>query len=307
MFKLFKTDDDESDDAGLTSLDLRNVPPAPPRAALPSATQGSPKAAVQPSVNPPCVQMLMNLEAAYSHFSGAHRRLQEIVTADLKPEILFYLVFPQQGHCFSITTADGTKTILPVFTSRAMADSYIAARKIGAVAAACRIENLASQAEHWIAVGTNSYTLNMCCRCISLQVFPISDFQSEEVFLNTWRLDLANRRQFAEVYGRNASNAFASNPKQARNWLEGIRDHIDPANPYLHWMIALLAGISGDMEAKADSLKRAEAFGPTFAEKLRRTSTNLTEPGAQIASMSEAMLGLGISLGYLAPNKLRND
>ena len=135
-------------------------------------------------------------------------------------------------------------------------------------------------------------------------MYPIAELQSEDAFLSTWRIDLANRRQFAESYGRNAAAVIGSNAKQARVWLEGIRDHIDGGNPYLHWVIAILAGMTGDMEANAASIKRLDAFGPPFTGKLQGTSFDPTVKGSQFSTMAEAMLGLGVSLGYVDPSKM---
>ncbi len=238
------------------------------------------------------------------YFGGAFLKIQELQKTEAKPELLFYLVYPQQGHTFSVTTSDGAKTILPLFTAKPMADAYIAARKIGAVAAVCRLENLPALGEKCTATGMNFYAFNICCRCSIFILRPIAELQSQELFLNSWRNDFGHRRQFAETFGRNAYNAIASNPKGARTWFEGMRDHIDGANPYLHWMIALLAGMAGDMAANAESIRRLEQFGPPFIGKLQGTSFDLRQPGSQMSTMPEAMLGLAASLGILDPAKI---
>ncbi|RXH57577.1 hypothetical protein [Granulicella sibirica] len=287
-------------DKKLTSLDLGNPPPRK----TPPAPAPDPKADAKPVAVQVCVAQTHTPEGAFVHFLGAHRKFEEMVRIGLKPEVLFYVVFPQQGLTHSITTADGLKTIVLIFTLKAMADAYISAKKLAAVAAACRVEDLSTQADLWMAAGINSYAFNMCSRCFSLTVFPISELQNEDIFLSTWRLDLANRRQFSETYGRNAAAVIGTNAKQARIWLEGMRDHLEPANPYLHWVIAVLAGMAGDMEANAASIKRLNAFGPPFTGKLQGTSFDPTVPGSQLSTMAEAMIGLGASLGYLDPNKM---
>lgn len=289
-------------DGKLTSLDLGTPPPRKAPAAPGPAPEA--KVDVKPPAVPMCVAQTQTLEGTYAHFTGARRKFEDMVRTGVRPEILFYVVFPQQGLTHSLTTSDGLKTIVLIFSSKFMAAAYISAKKLGAVAAACRVENLFKQAEQWITSGINSYALNTCCRCVTLTVFPISELQSEDIFLSTWRLDLANRRQFAESYGRNAGAVVGKNAKQARVWLEGIRDHIDPANPYLHWVIAVLAGLAGDMEANAASIKRLDAFGPPFTGKLQGTSFDPTVQGSQLGTMSEALIGLGVSLGYLDPSKI---
>jgi len=246
----------------------------------------------------------MTLEGTHMHFAGTCRKIEELRKAGTKPELLHYLVYPQQGHIYSVTTSSGSQTILPLFSSKPMADAYIAAKKIGAVAAACRLENLPALGEKWVAAGMNFFAFNICCKCTSFVLHPIAELQSQEPVVNSWRNDLALRRQFAEAFGRNAYSAIGSNPKFARGWFEGMRDHIDPANPYLHWIIALLAGMAGDMAANAASIKRLEEFGPPFVGKLQGTSFDPAQPGSQASTMGEAMIGLGASLGILDPGKM---
>lgn len=292
-------------DKSLTSLDLGTPPPRKPAPAPPPKSE--PAAAAKPPMAQVCVAQVQTLEGAYIHFAGARQKFEQMVKADLKPEILFYIVFPQQGLSHTLTTNDGLKTAVPLFTSKVMAEAYLSARKLPAVAAACRIENLPQQAEKWTTAGINSYALNICCKCLAMNMYPLAELESEDLFLSTWRLDLANRRQFAEVYGRNAAGAVSANPKQARIWLEGIRDHIDPANPYLHWVIAVLAGMAGDMEANSASIKRLDAFGPPFQGKLQGTSFDPTVPGSQLSTMAEGLLGLGVSLGYIDLSKMQQE
>lgn len=301
MFEGFKSNDDS-----LTKLDISSLPrhSVTPKPRADAAAKPEAKAPV-PQI---CVAQTLTLEGALQHFGGAQRKLGEMVRTGLRPELLFYIVFPQPGLTHSIPANNGTNTIVPIFNSKMMAEAYIAGKKIaGAVAAVCRAEKLAQQAEKWSASGINSFSLNACCRCFGMMVFPLSDLEAEDKFLTTWRVDLANRRQFAESYGRNASAVFATNRKQARIWLEGIRDHIDCANPYLHWMIALLAGLDGDMKANAASIKRLEAFGPQFVGKLQGTSFDFSEPGSQMSTFPEAVVGLGVSLGYLDPSKVKQE
>lgn len=306
MFGSFKPKSRKGDDPGITTLDLRvPTPPvaqSPPKASAASAPQAVPKAAPQPV--PACVALTFTLEGAQLYSNGLLLKIQELQKTEAKPELLYYLVYPQQGHTLSVTTSDGSRTILPLFTSRPMADAYIAAKKLGAVAAACRMEKLPAQSEKWAAAGMNFYAINMCCRCVNFGFQPIAELQSQEQVVNRWRNDTAQRRQFGETFGRNAYNAIGSNPKAARTWFEGMRDHIDPANPYLHWVIAVLAGMAGDMDANATSIKRLEEFGPPFIGKLQGTSFDPAQPGSQLSTMPEAMAGLAISLGILDASKL---
>ncbi|MDR3772511.1 MAG: hypothetical protein P4L26_04130 [Terracidiphilus sp.] len=309
MFDLFKPKSSTGGDPGITSLDLRITTPSaaqsPPRAATPPAPQPAPTPVQQPVQT--CAQLALTLEGAHMYFSGAFLKIQELQKNGAKPELLYYLVYPQQGHTFSVTTSDGSRTILPLFTSKPMADAYIAAKKIGAIAAVCRLENLPALSEKWADAGMNFYAFNICCRCVSLLLHPIAELQLEEPVVNRWRNDAGQRRQFAETFGRGAYSVIGSNPKAARTMFEGMRDHIDPANPYLHWVIAVLAGMAGDMDANAASIKRLEEFGPPFIGKLQGTSFDPTQEGSQMSTMAEAMIGLGASLGMPDFGKMKKN
>lgn len=306
MFDLFKPKSSQDHDSGITSLDLRAAAPPADRSPAEPVSAPAPQPVPKPAQQlvPACAQLAINLEGAQMYFTGAVLKLLQLQNTRAKPELLLYLVYPQQGHAFSVTTTDGARTILPLFTSKPMAHAYIAAKKIGAVPAACRLENLPALAEKWAAAGMNFYAFNLCCRCSSFVPNPIAELDSQESVINRWRVDFVHRRQFAELYGRNAYNAIGTNPKAARACFEAMRDHIDPANPYLHWIIALLAGMAGDMAANAASIARLEEFGPPFVGKLQGTSFDPAEAGSQMNTMPEAMTGLAASLSILDPRKM---
>jgi hypothetical protein len=228
------------------------------------------------------------------------RRSDEWFKSGHKPQVVLYPVFPQQGHTFTVSTKDGKKTILPLFGSTWIAKAYLTGRGLQAVTGACPLGALADQADKWIAAGINCYTLNPCFRCGNATLYPIAELQSEEQFLQTWGLDAITRRLFAEIIVRNCQAQFASNPKAVRDSLERVRDHLDSGVPYLHWVIAVLAGMAGDMPAKAAAVQRLGEFGPDFADKLKGTASfDPQESGAHITTMPEAMLGLLASYGIL--------
>jgi hypothetical protein len=96
---------------------------------------------------------------------------------------------------------------------------------------------------------------------------------------------------------------LGKNNKMARASLEYLRDHFDAGNPYVHWMIAVLAGMDGDMKANAESIAQMEQFGPPFVGKLQGTSFDMS-PGSQFATFPEAMMGLLLSYKCMNVEKL---
>lgn len=294
MFDRFKS----KADSGLTSLDLRpEVPPSPRPPAQPKAQPS--QAQAPPAAPPPgpCVQVSLGLEHNFNFYKDLRRRHEQFVAAGSKLEVVFYLVLPQQGHTLTVSTPDGKSTILYLFTSQIMADGYLAKRKLGAVAAGCRVSSLAEQVEKWEVLGINRYGLNACAKCANAAVGPLSDLQSEQKFYDCWSLDTVNRRLFAETTLRFWQQNMA-NPGY-RKALEGIRDHVDPSCPYLHMLIATMAGMQGDKEAAASAIKVLDRFGPPFTGKL---NAETIEPGnveTWSNILSEATLGLYGTYGIL--------
>jgi|SRR5271168_1735687 len=86
--------------------------------------------------------------------------------------------------------------------------------------------------------------------------------------------------------------------KLSRATLEYLRDHWDVSNPYVHWLIAIFAGMAGDMAANAVSIERLEEFGPPFVGKLQGTAFDMS-PGSQFGTFPEASMGLLLSYRLL--------
>jgi hypothetical protein len=304
VFDLFKSSGKKSDDSELTSLDLRTE-------AAPRADAGKERAAAKagpgnaaegsapagPIQN--CLQIGINPETMLALGKDFKRRSDEWMKSGQRPQVVFYLVFPLQGHTVTVSSQDGTKTIVPLFGSKWIADAYLRGKKLPAAVAACRVDALAEQADRWVAAGVNSYALNPCFRCGHFTFYPIAELQTEEQFVQSWGLDAIMRRQFAEIMVRNCQTQLGKNQKGVRDTLERVRDHLDGGVPYLHWVIAVLAGIAGDMPANAAAIQRLEEFGPDFKGKLQGTSFDPSVAGSQISTMAEAMLGLLASYGIV--------
>lgn len=294
MFDRFKS---KSQEPELTSLGLKSE-----AAARPSQDQNSqpaPNSKPAPATPPvPCVQVSLGLEGNFNFYKELRRKHEEFVATGVRLETVFYLVLPQQGHTLTVSTPDGKHTILHLFTSKIMADAYLANRKLGAVAAGCRVSSLGEQAEKWEAVGINAYGLNACAKCANAAMGPLRDLQSEQKFQDCWSLDAMNRRLFAETALRHWQQN-KSNVPGYRKALEGIRDHIDPGSPYMHMMIATLAGMQGDKEAAAGAIQWLDRFGPPFTGKLNAETIVPGETESWSGALSEAMLGLYAAYGLV--------
>ncbi len=281
MFDRFKSKPQEPE---LTSLGLKtDAPKQPIEGQNPQPTPAPPPV--------PCVQVSLGLEGNFNFYKELRRRHEQFVATGAKLEAVFYLVLPQQGHTLTVSTPDGKSTILYLFTSKIMADGYLARRKLGAVAAGCRVSSLGEQVERWAVLGINAYGLNACAKCANAAVGPLTDLQSEQKFQDCWSLDAMNRRLFAETALRYWQQNMA-NVAGYRKALEGIRDHVDPGCPYLHMLIAAMAGMQGDKETAAGAIQWLDRFGPPFTGKLNAETIVPDKVETWSGALTEATLGL---------------
>ena len=64
---------------------------------------------------------------------------------------------------------------------------------------------------------------------------------------------------------------------QKRATLEILRDHVAYDVPYVHWLIALIAGVQGDENTKAAALACLMDFGPDVASQMSVTEGNVDD------------------------------
>ena len=78
--------------------------------------------------------------------------------------------------------------------------------------------------------------------------------------------------------------------------------------PFVHWMIALIAGMQGDEEARLAAIATLESFGPAFVGKTARLAGGEGDK-AWTDSMATAHVGLmaefGMLNGWLNPRYVR--
>ncbi|MBV8671817.1 MAG: hypothetical protein JOZ33_00160 [Acidobacteriaceae bacterium] len=289
----------------LTSLNLSSDPVPQPQTSKESSP--APPQGPKPTLVPPCLQLAFTPEVVLFICRDFQRQFDEWVKKNPKPQVIFYLVLPQQGHPVSISSNDGSKTTLLLFGSTWMANAFAASRGLKAVTAGCRLESLPQQAEKWIAAGINSFALNPCPKCGNAPIYPVAELQSEEQFLRSFGQDAVNRRIYGGIIVRNCQ-ARLSDQKFVRNNLERLRDHLDYGNPYVHWMIAAFAGMAGDKEASNAAIDQLEQFGPPFIGKIKRDPSDPMEPGSPVRSVAEGIVGLLASYGILnVPMKPAGD
>jgi hypothetical protein len=224
-----------------------------------------------------------------------NRRVKKILEDGKRPQALYLAVDGANNGLVSVRTTNPDLTILLIFTSGHTAMDYLRTAKIaGGV-----------HMFPWRNAGVNAFALDRCPRCPHFLPLPI-DERTEEKFLTLWAAHRATRDFQSERLIRayfdsaNAARNAAGEPsaqREMRNFLETLRDHIDYSVPYVHWLIALYAGVDGDHEARITSIQNLEAFGPEFKDKVPSNESFVMEEWAKF--VADAHLGLLSTFGML--------
>lgn len=230
------------------------------------------------------------LEAARPEIN---RRVKKMLDSGIRPQAL-YLAVGGPNQLVSLRTTNPDHNILLIFTSGHAAMDYLRTAKIAGGVHEFPFQSLSAYLEQWKRAQLDSIVFDRCPRCPHYLALPI-DKLTEEQFLWLWAVHRATRIFQAErlirtyLNGGKNTTGKRSSPEM-RAALEALRDHVDCSVPYVHWLIAIHAGIEGDQEAQIASISNLEAFGPEFIGKVPTNETTLSEKWMN--SAVEAQMGL---------------
>jgi hypothetical protein len=234
------------------------------------------------------------------------RRVEKMLESGKRPQALFLAVSTTSNGLVSFKTTNPDRTVLPIFTSGHTAMDYLKTAKVSGGVHMFPIESLPPYVEQWRRMRIDSFVLDRCPRCPDFLCLPI-DVHTEQQFLTLWAAHRATRDFQAErlinAYLdalKNPGAIASSSARGARNLLETLRDHIDYSVPFVHWLIALHAGIDGDQEARIASTQNLEAFGPDFIDKVPSDEPFVLENWAK--SVADAQMGLLATFEMLRPH-----
>lgn len=273
-----------------TSLNLTSTVDLPSSPEPETARPGSPNTGLALNLSPEA-QKLFREETA--------RRMEKWRANRNMPELIFALAQKQQNAQSLMTWRIGAETVLLLFETPFAAADYDKEMKLSCSLAGLKTQSIPGLAKGFMASGISGFIFNLCPRCRVGNAHPASTLLSAEEFANAFAVMAIQRKLFAEIWIRRHNALNGADYKGRRLILEHVRDHVDCANPYLHWMIAILAGLDGDMEENTKSIARLEQFGPQFVGKLQGTSFNFDEPCSQLSTLPEANVGLRASYGLL--------
>jgi hypothetical protein len=183
-----------------------------------------------------------------------------------------------------------------VFTSGFQAADYLRESKIPGGVHEFPATTLQSSMEGWKRSGAGAFALDRCPRCPAWLPIPIEDGLTYDQICRVWAIHRATRifqaqralHFYMDTSPENNLPDHVENRRMKRKALESIRDHHDCSVPYLHWMIALEAGVSHDDDVRLAAIERLREFGPMFHDKAVMSS----EGEAWVQAVAECQVGL---------------
>jgi hypothetical protein len=207
------------------------------------------------------------LKADPAKVQEIQRRAAELLKTGLTPRSVF-LCRTKDG-LVGLPYDESRRVALLLFSSPYLASDYVRVMGLTATVGELGVERLHQEAERWISAGSNIFLLNRCPRCqlsndVSIRV-QVLLAQEQAAFHQVWAIDRAKRMFFGGIKVQAASALWqVKSYPESQRMLEEVRDHIDCGVPYLHQMIAFLAGMQGDETAKSSAAERLMEFGPQF-------------------------------------------
>jgi hypothetical protein len=275
----------KSREAEITSLDLRTPPP--PQKPLPD----SPSAPAQRNIFDPTGQPAVD---------ELKRRVQSIL-AGKTPNAFFLPVDPQDRRKVILLRSENPeRKSLLFFSAPSSAADYARHIHTPAQIVGFNLDSLPGLARDWQAAGIPSFVMNRCPRCGTPNpMFPKDGLITKEQLQFAWATSWALRNWRGEALAKHylavRGEAMAAN---RRGILEYLRDHVDYNIPYVHWLIAIYAGMQGDEEARLASVARLEEFREPFVGRVT-LMTDPSDPKPWFDSVAEADLGLLSNFGML--------
>ena len=229
-----------------------------------------------------------------------NRLVTQLLEADKFPDA-FYFAFDTGGAVIIMATPNPPHKSILLFSSPFSALDYLRANKFAGKVVGFKTDSLPALAEQWRNAGIDSFIVNRCPRCSSINILSPKDqlITREQLFLGwatQWALRNVRGEDLVRQYQAHSGNDMVA---KKRATLEYLRDHVDYSIPYVHWIIALLAGMQGDENVRLTAAAKLEEFGQEFIGKTTpaKEKEDLETWGR---SAVEAELGLRASFGMLS-------
>ncbi len=270
----------------ITSLDLQTPPQT--QEAIPAA----PSTSAQQNLFDP------DSQPALDEFK---RRVRDILASGKTPDSFFLPVDPQDSRkVILLRSGNPERKSLLFFSAPSSAADYTRYIHTPAQIVGFNLDSLPGLARDWQAAGIPSFIMNRCPRCSTPNpMFPKDGLITKEQLVFAWATSWALRNWRGEALVRKfvseKGDAMIANQRAT---LEYLRDHVDYNIPYVHWLIAINAGVQGDEEARLASVAKLEEFGEPFRGKVT-LMTDRSDPEPWFDSVGQANMGLLATFGML--------
>jgi hypothetical protein len=236
------------------------------------------------------------------------QRTKDLLETGPLPEVMYYGYEPTQNAPLGFISQDKTKGIVLVFSSPILAHQLFRAKGFNHANAVFevrefKLDDMKETAQGWKSRGYNAFIFNMTPKKTNPPMIDAGQGMiNKEILLRSWAGNRVAREVLAEAWRVEFSMTDAENVsfqeklKRQRAALENLRDMGAGDVPFVHWQIALIAGMQGDEEGKLAATATLEEFGPDF---VGRTANSVDDPKSWGESLSLCMVGLMAEFGML--------
>jgi hypothetical protein len=226
------------------------------------------------------------------------RRVRSMLASGQRPLEIFLLT---DRHTFgALTNNNPSQNSLLMFSSPWRALDYSRVYNIQLPVQGLKAEAVSHVAEGWRNDGINSFVMDRCPRCSATNVLlPKDQLITVDQVCLAWATMLCLRNWRAEDQIRRFLT-FRDDDSVAlkRQSMEFFRDHIDCSVPYVHWLIAIFAGVQLDEPARLAAVARLEEFGDAFTGLVTKM-TDQSQLAAWADASTKAHVGLLATFGML--------
>jgi hypothetical protein len=300
MFNLKNPFKSKEEDQKITSLNLQ----PPDVATTANAKQASPPGTITDTH----LAVLREQPVPEEINSG----IRQLLDSGAHPEAVFLAQDPRNRGLIVFKHQNPPFQAIPLFSSPFLVGDYLRATKTVGQVIGVKMESLPQVAQSWRDGGIDSFLFNRCPRCPIVQPLRVKDnlITAEQIrFMWATQLTIRNWRA-RKLIRQYLDYAGDDSLAQKRTSLEFLRDHVAYDVPYVHWMIALIAGMQGDKLAHDGATASLEEFGPDFVGKTDNASANefagesdRPKAGSWSDSMAKAHIGLLMSFRMLNPSQ----
>jgi hypothetical protein len=207
------------------------------------------------------------------------QRAEALLAQGKRPEGMFVLCRDQPSKGLITFSADESGLYMLLFRTPFFAGDYMQATGVSAAPGFMSMDQLTTSADRWSAQGLSGFILNRCPRCDTTLLHKLETLRERENLLRVWAMDVEMRHWKRQQLVSLAAQAFnvTGQREQAIQYLELVRDHVDPGFPHVHYILGLLASFEGDQVLLETCRTRLRGFGAEWKTLLEPSPGDVME------------------------------